>query len=519
MKTKLSHYYLLPLLLFLCSCEVELHENFLPIEPLPPFPIEMTLYVAQNSDGELVLTPGQEISYKINSPGNLLMLAAFYVEGRKIYESEYPEGKFKYMGNNDTGKSQLKCVLTLKRMRGGDSILDQLARDQIHESEINWPVSNFAPEFTFYQEPEDVSLENITVRWKFNVPGYYFNVYHNEKLIASKTTAQSITFPTPPFGSHNYIKVRIVNEQGEESFSYEPPLYKYTGVTRSYGNGVQLRNIYSPYSNTWYTSNYNEVTSYSFPDLKTISEFKDVYGSNATPIAVAPNSNKVAVEYNYGYLRLFTGRDLESSVIVYYPESNYAASRIFLTSNNKLILYYTHLSKAHVYNADNGQLEKTVSFREVHNDSQYDFNPQYNQLNEQYLFQPLQSGGFYITSLQDFEAVKTTFYQSGDYYQASFHPIRPNELLLGNNDGIVTIDCRNGQIIRKVNKEAGWVFYNIDPVTGNYLFATNQEVIITSEDGKVLFRYKSISGEPYLANNMLTCREGCAMNVEPYLKK
>ena len=70
-----------------------------------------------------------------------------------------------------------------------------------------------------------------------------------------------------------------------------------------------------------------------------------------------------------------------------------------------------------------------------------------------------------------------------------------------------------------ISKGDEYVFCNIDPATGNYLFQIPHYIIITDENGEELFRLKSEAIYPRLFNSTLTCWEGFALNIKPYLKK
>ena len=128
--------------------------------------------------------------------------------------------------------------------------------------------------------------------------------------------------------------------------------------------------------------------------------------------------------------------------------------------------------------------------------------------------------GFYLTPLQNFEKGKTVFYPHG-YSNYFFHPTHPHELIIVSteNNKVSILNCLSGEIVRTISKGKEYAFCNIDPVTGNYLFRNSYYVLITNENGDDLFLMRSEDASPYLANNILTCWAGAAINVEPYLKK
>ena len=121
---------------------------------------------------------------------------------------------------------------------------------------------------------------------------------------------------------------------------------------------------------------------------------------------------------------------------------------------------------------------------------------------------------------QRFEKGKTVFYPHG-YSNYFFHPTHPHELIIVSteNNKVSILNCLSGEIVRTISKGKEYAFCNIDPVTGNYLFRNSYYVLITNENGDELFRMRSEDTSPYLANNILTCWAGAAINVEPYLKK
>ena len=125
-----------------------------------------------------------------------------------------------------------------------------------------------------------------------------------------------------------------------------------------------------------------------------------------------------------------------------------------------------------------------------------------------------------VDEMQNFEKGKTVFYPHG-YSNYFFHPTHPHELIIVSteNNKVSILNCLSGEIVRTISKGKEYAFCNIDPVTGNYLFRNSYYVLITNENGDELFRMRSEDTSPYLANNILTCWAGAAINVEPYLKK
>lgn len=89
-----------------------------------------------------------------------------------------------------------------------------------------------------------------------------------------------------------------------------------------------------------------------------------------------------------------------------YPEVAYAPKDILFTSNHKLVLYYNHLSKVYIYNTDNGQLEKNIFLPETDFPEEHSAATWYYQISENYLCEPVQHYGFYLTPLQNFEKEK-----------------------------------------------------------------------------------------------------------------
>lgn len=87
-----------------------------------------------------------------------------------------------------------------------------------------------------------------------------------------------------------------------------------------------MRSVYNSYSKTLYTSEYGEVTSYSIPSLNKISEYNESR-TNGTPIAAAPNSDKIAVDYS-DLVCIFSGKDLKLIAEIDYPEASYAPQNI-----------------------------------------------------------------------------------------------------------------------------------------------------------------------------------------------
>ena len=87
------------------------------------------------------------------------------------------------------------------------------------------------------------------------------------------------------------------------------------------------------------------------------------------------------------------------------------------------------------------------------------------------------------------------------------------------NNKISILNCQSGKIVRTISKGDEYVFCNIDPATGNYLFQIPHYIIITDENGEELFRLESEAIYPRLFNSTLTCWEGFALNIEPYLEK
>ena len=323
--------------------------------------------------------------------------------------------------------------------------------------------------------------------------------------------------PAPLFGSpYRYIEVRIVDETGNELFPSLIKGYSYAGVD-TFLNGGQLDRLYSLYSNILYTSQYAEVNSYNIPSLTKIAEFKETK-SSAVPIAASPNSDKIVVDYS-DQVYIFSGKDLNPIAKIDYPDNNNVPRDILLTSDNKLALYYNYLSKVYLYDADNGQLEKIISLSGT-NFTPEDYPEPWNyQINESYLCEPVVTYGFYLTPLQNFERGKTVFYSQ--YYSSYFfHPTHPHELIImSQNNKISILNCQSGEIVRTISKGDEYVFCNIDPATGNYLFQIPHYIIITDENGEELFRLKSEVNYPRLFNNTLTCWEGFALNIKPYLTK
>ena len=513
------HYLSLLILLSLCGCEVELHDNnYVDAEPLPlETPIEILLDAEQSSSGELLLVEGIDVNYRINTPESQLVSASFYIGDNLVSEKNTPQGSFQVYNNNLTGNVQVKCKITTKSLRQGESIRDQVYNGQTYEGEMSWPAHFVTPNLTFYQEPEETSLNDVTIHWTFNLEKYYFKVINNGEVIVEKTKETSITLPAPLFGSpYRYIEVRIVDEAGNELFPSLMKGYSYAGVD-TFLNGGQLDRLYSLYSNILYTSQYAEVNSYNIPSLTKIAEFKETK-SSAVPIAASPNSDKIAVDYS-DQVYIFSGKDLNPIAKIDYPDNNNVPKDILLTSDNKLALYYNYLSKVYLYDADNGQLEKTISLSGT-NFTPEDYPEPWNyQINESYLCEPVVTYGFYLTPLQNFEREKTVFYSQ--YYSSYFfHPTHPHELIImSQNNKISILNCQSGEIIRTISKGDEYVFCNIDPATGNYLFQIPHYIIITDENGEELFRLKSEAIYPRLFNSTLTCWEGFALNIKPYLKK
>lgn len=516
MMKKQLHYLSLLILLSLCGCEVALHDNYVKTEPLPlETPIEINLDAELNDNGEFILVEDVGIGFRINTPESRFVSASFYIDDNLVYESNSLQGWFKVFRSSLAENCLVKCKIITKSLSQGESIRDQAYDGQTYVGEMSWPARFVVPQLTFYQLPEDISLDNITIRWTFNLSNYYFKVISDGEIMIPKTKETSITIPTPPFGTHKYMEVRVVDEAGNDFFVSSANWYYYSGPgTRL--KGGQMRSVYNSYSKTLYTSEYGEVTSYSIPSLNKISEYNESR-TNGTPIAAAPNSDKIAVDYS-DLVCIFSGKDLKLIAEIDYPEASYAPQNILLTSNNKLILYYSYLSKVYIYDADNGQLEKVISLSET-NFSPEDYRKHWNyQMSESYLCEPIISG-FYLTPLQNFEKGKSVFYPQ-DYNTYSFHPAHPHELIVTDtNNKVFTLDCRSGEIIRTIAKGRNYTFCNIDPVTGNYLFQTASHIVITDENGEELFRLKSEASNPYLTDNILICWNGTALNVEPYLKK
>uniref|UniRef100_UPI0005CA028B hypothetical protein n=3 Tax=Bacteroides TaxID=816 RepID=UPI0005CA028B len=310
MMKKQLHYLSFLILLSLCGCEVTLHDdNYVDTEPLPlETQIEILLDAEQNSSGELLLVEGIDINYRIHTPESQLISASFYIGDNQVCESNAPQGRFQVYNNNPTGDVQVRCKITTRSLKQGESIRDQVYNGQTYEGEMSWPARFVTPQLTIYQNPEETSLENVTIHWTFNLEKYYFKVINNGEVIAAKTKDTSITLPAPLFGSpHRYIEVRIVDETGNELFPSLIKGYSYAGVD-TFLNGGQLDRLYSLYSNILYTSQYAEVNSYNIPSLTKIAEFKETK-SSAVPIAASPNSDKIVVDYS-DQVYIFSGKDL-----------------------------------------------------------------------------------------------------------------------------------------------------------------------------------------------------------------
>ena len=515
---KQLHYLSLLILLSLCGCEVTLHDNYVETEPLPlETPIEIKLDAEQNSSGELLLIEGLKVGFQINTPESQLISASFYIGDNLICETNSPQGSFDVYNNNLTGNNQVKCEITTKSLKQGESIRDQAYGGQTYMGEMSWPARFTTPKLTVYQIPEESSLENVIIHWTFNLDNFYFKVIDKGEVVVAKTKETSITLPAPSFGKQNYIEVRIVDEAGNEPFHSITGGYTYLGPGVSL-KGNQMKSLYNSYSNTLYASSYNEVTSYAIPSLTTISEYKNGKG-NGTPIAAAPNSDKIAVDYS-DQICIFSGKELKLITTINYPEVPYAPKDILFTSDHKLVLYYNYLSKIYIYNTDNGQLEKSIFLPETNFPEEHSAATWYYQISENYLCEPVQHYGFYLTPLKNFEKGKSIFYPQG-YSNYFFHPTHPHELIIVSteNNKVSILNCLSGEIIRTISKGKEYAFCNIDPVTGNYLFRNSYYALITNENGDELFRMRSEDTSPYLANNILTCWAGAAINVEPYLKK
>ena len=466
---KQLHYLSLLILLSLCGCEVTLHDNYVETEPLPlETPIEIKLDAEQNSSGELLLIEGLKVGFQINTPESRLISASFYIGNNLVCETNSPQGSFDVYNNNLTGNNQVKCEIITKSLKQGESIRDQAYGGQTYMGEMSWPARFTTPKLTVYQIPEESSLENIIIHWTFNLENFYFKVIDKGEVVVAKTKETSITLPAPSFGKQNYIEVRIVDEAGNEPFHSITGGYTYSGPGVSL-KGSQMKSLYNSYSNTLYASSYNEVTSYAIPSLTTISEYKNGKG-NGTPIAAALNSDKIAVDYS-DEICIFSGKELKLIATINYPEVAYAPKDILFTSNHKLVLYYNHLSKVYIYNTDNGQLEKNIFLPETDFPEEHSAATWYYQISENYLCEPVQHYGFYLTPLQNFEKGKTVFYPHG-YSNYFFHPTHPHELIIVSteNNKVSILNCLSGEIVRTISKGKEYAFCNIDPVTGNYLF-------------------------------------------------
>lgn len=513
---KQLHYLSFFVLLLLCGCEVTLHDNYVETQPLPmETPIEIYLDAEQGSTGELLLIEGIKVGYRIHTPESRLLSASFYINDNLVCETYTAQGEFDAYSQKEN--CIVKCKITTQSLHQGESLRDQVNDGQTYVGEMSWPARLTTPKLTFYQLPEETSLESSTIHWNFNLKNFYFKVIDNGEEIAPRTKETSITLPTPQFGSKRYLEVRIVDEAGNEIFPFSVSGYYYSGPGFSL-KGSQMSSLYSAYSNVIYASQYGEVTSFAIPSLTSINEYNG-NRTNGTPVAAAPNSGKIAVDYS-SQVCIFSGEDLKLVAEINYPENHYAPNNIVLTSDNKLALYYNYLAKVFLYNADNGRLEKTIilpetSLPEEHTPATWSY-----ELNENYLCEPMQHYGFYLSPLQGFEKGQAVFYPQS-YNSYFFHPTHPHELVIVSNakNNVSILNCRNGEIIRTIAKSNDYIFCNIDPMTGNYLFRESSHAVIMDERGEELFRVRCNGSTLYLANNILTCWEGFALNVEPYLKK
>lgn len=503
------------LLLLLGSCEVPLHENFVEAEPIPSeTPIQIALGAEQSSTGEIILVEGTDINYRIQTPESQFIHACFYVDNYPIYQTDMAQDSFQFYTNNAATHCRLRCEVTSKPLLPGESIEDQLT-EGTYAGAKEWSARVVTPQLTFYQNPEETTLENVTIRWTFNLSSYYFKVLQGGEVLVEKTKENSITLPAPVWGTLQYIEIRIVDEYGYEPFPYMMSSYNYSGLgTRL--KGGQTYYLYNAYSNTLYASEYSEVTSYTVPTLEKAGECKgeDLLKRS---FAASPNSDKIALDY-WDCVRIFSGKELRLLAKIDYPESGHLPKQVLLTSKDKLVLYYNESAKIYVYNAESGQLEKTVSIPEFNIPAEHYPLVDRFTISENYLCMPLADPGFYLVPLQDFVPGTAVFYAQ-NYASYAFLPNRPDELLVVQADKIQTRDCRNGQVLLTVPKEKDHTFCNIDPVTGNYLFRSPTHIVITNREGTEIFRLRSEAAYPYLANNILVCWEGIALNVEPHLKK
>lgn len=515
---KLLHSFLFLLLLLFYNCEVPLHDNFVEIEPLPmETPFSVKLDTESANDGELKLIKGLSIPYEISTPNAQFISASFYIGDILIHETGTTSGQF-YIDDNTPEKFQMNCIIKAKPKEPGNSIRDQITEETYsYIGEIKWNASIVIPELQFYQNPGDVTLETITIRWKFNLPDCYFEIINDGEVVTSKTEETSITVPTPAFGSRERsLRVYAYNRKGETLFPYTTNEYYYQGpgiLLKEY----QMRSLYSPYSNTLYACQYGDITSYSIPKLTAINEFNEDL-NNGTPVTVAPNSDKVAINYD-GYLRIFSNQYLSHNVKAYYPDiTSYRPRQFILTSDDKLAIYYDILSKVFLYNTNNGELEESISLK---TDIPSNYHPALweSKISEQYLCIPLQGNKeIAIFPLLKFKAGEFILYQQ-PYRELSFYPNHPDKLIITQDDKIVVMDCKNGQIIHSVPKEWEWTFCNIDPKTGNFLFQSNSYLFVLSENGEELFKLPNATYGLQLNNNIITSQYGNALNIEPYLKK
>lgn len=370
---------------------------------------------------------------------------------------------------------------------------------------------------------ENLGLNKLRVFWDKPFANGRFDLFCDEKLIASELTTTTITIPQI-FGVNRHFSL----ETRPQKTGYDNIYNKFTSWGwYTQGTSLGLSNwelfAYNKTDNIIYTTSHDFLTAFDANSMQVINSIAIwgaplglAYGGR---IASAPHNSTVAAMTGEETL-IYPNSQLVNPIVIPSLPGDVNTRLAALTSNDRFFVVAKDSKTCMIFNTLTGEKIFDLPFSYV---TKYTF-PDYVSVSEngQYFCASSENG------IEVFEingtATKLIYTDTRLYKGALFVPSQPDKLLLRVDSNIELRQIPGFKMIQTLDvSEYGAVLCNIDPVSMNLLYHQNDSLRVCNIDNLSETKFKIRSDEVTckMYNNKLLVRGkgGLTFDVKPYLRK
>ncbi|MUP38739.1 hypothetical protein [Labilibaculum euxinus] len=377
--------------------------------------------------------------------------------------------------------------------------------------------------YNFYEELpkpifEEIGFKQVRISWKKSpYPAQYDLRWGEENRLCFSPNDTSCIIPQKGFGEmeYFYLCTKSVYAKNWSDFSF--PDYLTTSAKYHLGERLISANwpefAYNKYSKTIYSSEYDDVKSFTIDDYSQISKVKIDYLLSGCVCTCPTNSSKMATISN-NRIYVFEDENLDNCTEITYKTRVFQAYDHFLMTNNDLIA----VAYNYIYELIDMESKKVIASLKL---SDY---PQRNKYacisttqNAKHMCVATSSG----IKIYAFENGKLTetYSDSKDYESAYFDPMNSSRLylILDDEAGIEVRNPLNFELLDKINIESGYIIQNIDPETNNLLVKNNNILlVIDTKTHEILYGVPCTERKGWLYNNHLFIDNGYGLDLSKF---